>query len=241
MSQPKNYYQILHVQPDAPSEVIRSTYRTMMQKLKMHPDLGGDEESAALLNEAYAVLMDDAARKAYDESLLESSQEVPASHHSQGEERQTKVVKPYVYDPNQCAFCLVFHPYGSSVQHDKSCSQCGSALYPATKFNFGSDGQRIIQRIDKQWPVFFYTKWPQSKPHQGDTQDVSLNGMQIITSVSLQPEQIIKVTSRNLEAVARVVNQREDHSILRKRWRVGLEFLTLRFHQTQGTFIRVDA
>lgn len=241
MSQSKTYYQILHVQPDAPAEVIRSTYRTMMQKLKMHPDLGGDEESAALLNEAYAVLMDAAAREAYDASLAEESSEAVGVSESQAGEVRTHVVKPYVYNPDQCAFCLMFHQFGSSVEHDKSCAQCGSSLYPATKFNYGSDGQRIIQRIDKQWPVYFYTKWPQSKPHHGDTQDVSLNGMQILTSVYLQPEQIIKVSSRNLEAVARVVNQREDRSILRKRWRVGLEFLTLRFHQTQGTFVRVDA
>ena len=240
MSSKKTYYQILHVQDDAPAEVIRSTYRTMMQKLKMHPDLGGDEESAALLNEAYAVLMDESARKAYDASLLTKNEPENVNNTVQ-ETAGAYVVKPYVYNPDQCAFCLVFHNYGRSVEHDKSCGQCGSALYPATKYNFGVDGQRIIQRIDKLWPVYFYTKWPQTKPHQGDTQDVSLNGLQMVTSVILQPEQIIKISSKNLEAVARVVNLREDHSILKRRWRVGLEFLTLRFHQTQGTFVKVDA
>jgi|TARA_B110000240_G_C13193945_1_gene323249 DnaJ-class molecular chaperone len=70
MSKQKNFYQILHVQPDAPSEVIRSTYRTMMQKMKMHPDLGGSQEDAALINEAYAVLMNDDSRAQYDSSLV---------------------------------------------------------------------------------------------------------------------------------------------------------------------------
>ena len=241
MNHSKTYYQILHVQPDAPEEVIRSTYRTMMQKLKMHPDLGGDEESAALLNEAYAVLMDESAREAYDASLLAPNAEGVHVNNAAQENVNANVVKPYVYNPDQCAFCLVFHNHGPRVEHDKSCNQCGSALYPATKYNFGSDGQRIIQRIDKQWPVYFYTKWPQAKPHQGDTQDVSLNGLQMVTSVFLQQEQIIKISSRSLEAVARVVNLREDRSILRRRWRVGLEFLTLRFHYTQGTFVKVDA
>jgi hypothetical protein len=36
----RNYYRILHVQPDAPMEVIRASYRTLMQKLRFHPDLG---------------------------------------------------------------------------------------------------------------------------------------------------------------------------------------------------------
>ncbi len=32
----RNYYQILHVQPDAPDKVIQSCYRTLMQKLNAH-------------------------------------------------------------------------------------------------------------------------------------------------------------------------------------------------------------
>ena len=52
----RNYYRLLHVQPDAPGEVIKASYRTLMQKLRQHPDLGGDDCNAALLNEAYAVL-----------------------------------------------------------------------------------------------------------------------------------------------------------------------------------------
>lgn len=37
----RNYYRILHVQPDAPLEIIRASYRAMMGPLKMHPDMGG--------------------------------------------------------------------------------------------------------------------------------------------------------------------------------------------------------
>ena len=56
MTQPnrRNYYRILHVQPDAPDAVIRTAYRTLMQKLRQHPDLGGDGATATLINEAYA-------------------------------------------------------------------------------------------------------------------------------------------------------------------------------------------
>ncbi len=72
MEPQKNYYEILHVQQDAPTEVIQATYRTMMQKMKMHPDLGGDHNDAALINEAYAVLMDPIARAKYDKNLIDS-------------------------------------------------------------------------------------------------------------------------------------------------------------------------
>lgn len=62
----RNYYRLLQVQPDAPVPVIKASYRALMQKLKYHPDLGGDEWNATLINEAYAVLSDSLKRAAYD-------------------------------------------------------------------------------------------------------------------------------------------------------------------------------
>ncbi|MFK8019196.1 MAG: DnaJ domain-containing protein [Pseudomonadales bacterium] len=70
MKNKRNFYRILHVQPDAPVELIRMSYRTIMQKLKKHPDLGGDEWDAAVINEAYSVLCDPKMRAVYDERLL---------------------------------------------------------------------------------------------------------------------------------------------------------------------------
>ena len=42
----RNHYRMLFVQPDAPFEVIRANYRTLMGKLKLHPDLGGEHWNA---------------------------------------------------------------------------------------------------------------------------------------------------------------------------------------------------
>lgn len=66
----RNYYRILHVQPDAPTEVIRASYRTLMQKLKQHPDLGGEHWNASVINEAHEVLVDADRRHAYDRMLF---------------------------------------------------------------------------------------------------------------------------------------------------------------------------
>lgn len=65
----RNYYRILHVQPDAPAEILRSSYRALMRHLEIHPDRGGDHWNAALVNEAYEVLSDPARRAAYDELI----------------------------------------------------------------------------------------------------------------------------------------------------------------------------
>lgn len=66
----RNYYRILQVQPDASLDIIKSNYRTLLQKLHLHPDLGGEDWNASLINIAYATLRDPKRRAAYDQQLL---------------------------------------------------------------------------------------------------------------------------------------------------------------------------
>lgn len=66
MARLPDYYAILHVDPAAPTEVIRASYRTLMQRLRLHPDLGGDHDAASALNSAYATLKDPQRRAQYD-------------------------------------------------------------------------------------------------------------------------------------------------------------------------------
>ena len=60
----RNPYRLLHVQPDAPTEVIRAAYRALIAV--HHPDAGGDAYHAMLLSDAYALLSDPAKRAAFD-------------------------------------------------------------------------------------------------------------------------------------------------------------------------------
>jgi len=66
----RNYYRVLFVQPDAPMEIVQASYRTIMQKLKAHPDLGGDTWNASVVNEAYETLIEPDQRAAYDKLLF---------------------------------------------------------------------------------------------------------------------------------------------------------------------------
>ena len=70
MQNRRNFYRILQVQPDAPGEVIKNNYRTLLQKLRLHPDLGGDPWNASQINQAYQTLRDPQRRAAYDKQLL---------------------------------------------------------------------------------------------------------------------------------------------------------------------------
>ena len=49
-----DYYKVLGVSPDAPRKDIENAWRKKMRKA--HPDMGGSEDEAQLLNEAYKVL-----------------------------------------------------------------------------------------------------------------------------------------------------------------------------------------
>jgi hypothetical protein len=60
-----DHYATLHVAPDAPPEVIRAAYRTLIQR--RHPDKSsGPDGAATALNEAYRVLSDPTQRRTYD-------------------------------------------------------------------------------------------------------------------------------------------------------------------------------
>ena len=93
MKNKRNYYRILHVQPDAPVEIVQSSYRTLMQKLKAHPGLGGEEWNATIINQAYQVLKDDKMRKEYDAELFRKKANTTLGVQHKGQ-RQEAVAKP---------------------------------------------------------------------------------------------------------------------------------------------------
>lgn len=61
-----DYYEILGVSPDASRKDIENAWRKKLREA--HPDMGGSEDEAKLLNEAHKVLSDESARAEYDAS-----------------------------------------------------------------------------------------------------------------------------------------------------------------------------
>jgi len=70
MIERRNFYRILHVQPDAPMTVIKESYRALLQRLKIHPDLNDPDLDENLLDIAYNTLRNPLKRAAYDLELL---------------------------------------------------------------------------------------------------------------------------------------------------------------------------
>lgn len=61
-----NYYAVLQVAMTASAQEVKHAWKHLLQKKRKHPDLGGSEEDAALINEAYSVLKNPLRRGAYD-------------------------------------------------------------------------------------------------------------------------------------------------------------------------------
>ncbi len=218
MTNRRNYYRVLHVDRDAPPAVIQASYRTMMHRLGIHPDHGGDAATAALLNDAFATLSDPVRRAAYDRTLL-GRQPPPAAPPG-------GVV---------CAFCAgVADPGG----RDAVCPACGSPLCPAAEHRSGDGTRRAMERFPRELPVSFRRCKPRRDRHRGSTKDLSLNGMRLVSPLRLTIGERVSVEADVYSAVAvvRSVRRGEPHG-----WECGLEFLTLRLERDRGVLVSTVA
>lgn len=233
----RNYYDVLHVGRGAPAEIIRSSYRTLMQKLKHHPDLGGDAATAAIINEAYAVLSDPERRADYD-ARLDIIAQLADGLHQQPAEQEPVVEPALVLDPfRECAFCEAPHNHGKIIDADASCGACDSPLSIAEGPQANSADHRTVERIDKSQAMTFYTEWPQRKGFVGHMEDLSLTGLRFSTLHELKEGQRLKISSIALHAIAHVTNCRYE----RRGWKTlciaGVSFVTLRFAHSVGGFV----
>jgi len=246
MKNRRNYYRILHVQPDAPVEIIKSSYRTLMQKLAQHPDLGGDHWNSSLINEAKAVLTDPVLRAEYDRQLLEFHTLKELTSRRQSRRQSDKTSEPVSatrrYESiikHYCLFCKNPYPGNSRIQPDTICTQCQSPLYPVEKMKTEKSFQRSVNRIKKHQEIRFCTYWPPPKIYKGQIHDLSPHGMRFLTDQPFNKGQIIKIDSQVLQATARITNCRKQGSGLRAVYGIGVEFVSLHFQKSHGTFVSV--
>ncbi len=245
MKNRRNYYRLLHVQPDAPIPVIKSSYHAVMLKLKQHPDLGGDTDTAALLNEAYAVLTDPARRAAYDRELQsrvskaaagagpltrEPSEPAPASSVRVETAGDADASGP------RCPFCDTPHP--AAVAAGRRCITCQSPLAHAmTGAHAGSD-KRGMPRIARGGELVVQDRHSVGKIRVR-IHDLSPSGICIIAPDALAVGEVLRLEGSTLAAVARVVSCRRDPAVAGRQPLIGLEFLTLEFTENRGSLLNV--
>ncbi len=228
----RNYYRILHVQPDAPTEVIKASFRTLMQKLRFHPDLGGDQWNASIINEAYEVLRSPKLRRKYDEELRKNRRDIHpvtrrANPHSMLKS-SLRSARGHRASTKHCIFCGTENKVGGRTSsHQAHCRSCNSPLTDVSTRKNLSNERRSVRRILLKDEIPFLTRWPQFKPHKGRVVDLSPRGMQFTAQHSLHTNQIIKLDGRGLSAVARVVRCSKNDSDPNIPYLIGVQFLTL--------------
>lgn len=241
----RSYYDILHVSREAPLEIIRGSYRTLMQRMKHHPDLGGDAATAALINEAYAVLSNAEKRAEYDARMDVMARvtegfadDDPEPGEPQPPPKPNAEPRVRVLDwSRQCVFCETPHAYGRDIESDMACQACASPLSAAEQHHMESDGQRAIERVGKRMRVGYYTHWPQPRAYSGYVEDLSLNGLRLVARRELIEGQCIKIVSDVVEAVAQVTHTLYERRGWSKRCVAGMSFVTLRFGRSAGGFV----
>jgi hypothetical protein len=250
MNNRRNFYRILHVQPEAPLEIIKASYRGLMTTLKVHPDLGGDHKYAVLINQAYAVLSDPKKRRQYDEMLHSSNSqrrgcpvhEAPVYTHESSTPRRSNAYQSFCDDDQQpssaalqrCLFCGTDLAIASRA--NKYCIHCRSPL--ALVQSIPDDrlrelfGRRASPRIAKAGTLVIYPNWP----HDGYSArllDLSLSGISMLTEYGAHIGQILKFNCDNLKGIASVVSVQVNGANF---W-VHASFLTADFVTKAGVFV----
>jgi curved DNA-binding protein CbpA len=182
----RNYYRLLHVQPDAAAEVIKASYRALMTL--HHPDVGGDHATAVLINEAYAVLSDPARRAAYD-----AQRAAKAGRQTFREQRgETSGAKPAPHpaaSSGLCPLCQVVLP--TRPPADGRCARCRAPLGAVRRSatNQRANERRGIPRVTKSDWAKLHPDW-QAQGIEVRMRDLSLDGISIYSGVPLPPTRI---------------------------------------------------
>jgi hypothetical protein len=232
----RNYYRILHLQPDAPAEVIRACYRTLMATMRHHPDLGGDHETAALINEAYAVLSDGTRRAAYDSARAAASKRgMPRA-----ERRSRSAARPapdaHADSRPRCPFCR--QPVAAKQAPNACCSLCRAPLTPVRSPSVATAAgdRRTMPRVNKSdWALLHVDA--RSEGIDVRLRDLSLGGISFYSGVELPLHQRIRVVGTVLDVVADVVSCRRAGSV----FTLHAGLVTARFRDRIGVFVSTSA
>lgn len=224
----RNLYRLLHVQPEAPPEVIKAAWRALMSTLRAHPDLGGDTDRAAQLNAAYEVLSDPERRRAYDASLRRPSRGAAA-------QAAQPATAPPAAAPG-CLFCGQTLP--ALLGRDSQCVRCGSPLAPAPA-NEAAGAELLGRRRSPRFARDIDVDLHQPGERQGRRvrlRDLSFSGLSLSLPAPLPEGAVLRVNAPQFEALVRVVAcraQAAGHS-------VHARLLTLRLLR-EGRGVYVDA
>ena len=115
MKDSENPYKLLKVDSEAPLEVVKAAYKALMKTGSIHPDLGGENNLAQDINNAYQILSDSEQRSKLDVKLKKSQKVVT---------EKIKEINEYFVICFRCqAINRILHPQWIK---QSQCAQCNS-------------------------------------------------------------------------------------------------------------------
>jgi hypothetical protein len=238
----RNYYRLLHVQADAPAEVIKASYRALMAL--HHPDKGGDHTQAALVNEAYHVLSDSARRIAYDaqraarasaKATSESFRDAASANGRTPAAAAPSPSSPRGGPAHRCPLCLLAAP--AVINATTRCTRCRAPLAPVVH----TDKKRVTERramprVSKSDWALLYVDWP-SEVIDVRMRDLSLDGISVFSGAELPVHRTIRVVGAAFDVVADIVSCRR----VGKVFTLHAQLVTAYFTAPAGGFVSTSA
>lgn len=255
----RDYYRILHIQPDASDCIVRSSYRTLLNK---------STTTTGLLDEAFRVLSAPNIRMRYDHFLKQYSHVdiVDLMHgHATNNDPPKKLntelmlnrtsrkifksTNSYAFHSNTpsprrnlgytssishyCAFCKTPYEHSPCTHSSLLCTECESPLLPPPKM-LAEQSRRILSRLSQRSPVLFYPYWP-GAAHTASLCNISPTGLCFAISQKLNRGHIIKIDGQDFKAVGEVTYSRNEEDQIT----AGVRFLTVQFDKQKGHFLSV--
>lgn len=228
MDNRRNYYRILQVQPDAPYAIIRTSYLTLLHKLKQHPDLGGDHWNAKVLNEAFQTLSDERKRTEYDKKLF---RQYTKHFYSRERGKKESVTTDF------CHFCK--KPLIREVDAVKCCVCNNSPLNRENREGKRERCKRSLMRTEKIVTFRFITT-TSTRVYSAQMVDLTPKGVRFLCKRALVSKEIIKIESALLRAIAEVMSSQKVVKNGRVFYSIGAHFQSVTFTHHEGTFLSVS-
>lgn len=223
----RNYYRILHVQPDAPAEIIKASYRTLMSKLRMHPDLGGDHELALLVNEAYAVIGDPERRAAYDREYggfprRNAFRASGAQWHApprqndrdaRAHDGETGAADTGTTEVSEhCHWCNAASP--PTIRPDTRCTRCNAPLADPPEPG-AREHELFGRRSTSRHPranLAIMQRRDGGMTMSVRLRDISFSGLGMMTTTAVPDGTVVRIQAQEFEAVAVIIDSRREGS-----------------------------
>ena len=215
------------MQSDAPPEVIKAAYRALIAT--RHPDVGGDEYQAVLLNDAYAVLSDPVERAAYDARRVARDAARPGAP-------PAWPVPPSAPPAHVCPMCRLGRPVHIALA--TRCARCRAplAVVRVAALCETPMDRRGMPRVSKSDWAIMYVDW-QSDAIDVRMRDLSLDGIGVYCGLDLPVRRIVRIVGHSFDVVATVVGCRRLNAV----FTLHASLMTSMFAQSTGSFVSAMA